>query len=180
MGPRRRRLIRDHARRLLGQFEVIEPPVPVDLIIKHLGIKLVVDRFDDNDISGFYLKSGTEQIIGVNRNHSLQRRRFTMAHELGHVLLSAQQDLHWDGSLRLRDAESAKGTDNDEIEANAFAAELLMPVDMLSRSLQRRGGIDLDEPDDVRHLATEFGVSSHALLIRLSSPAFVLATTRKA
>jgi Zn-dependent peptidase ImmA (M78 family) len=147
-------------------------------MVKELGIKLVVDRFDNSDISGFYLKSGTEQIIGVNKNHPPARRRFTMAHELGHVLLSAQQDLHWDGSLRLRDAQSAMGTDSDEIEANAFAAELLMPVDMLSRSLQRRGGIDLDETEEVHQLALEFGVSNHALLIRLSSPAFVLATTR--
>jgi Zn-dependent peptidase ImmA (M78 family) len=116
-------------------------------------------------------------VIGVNASHPSARRRFTIAHELGHVLLLAHDDLHVDGKLMLRDATSSQGNDRREIEANAFAAELLMPVEMLRHEIVLRGGIDLDDDRDVGGLARIFGVSVQALLIRLSDRAFVVTGT---
>ncbi len=113
-------------------------------------------------------------MIGVNANHPIARRRFTIAHELGHVLLLAHDDLHVDGNLILRNATSSQGIDRREIEANAFAAELLMPVDMLREEIRRRGGIDLNDDRVVGDVASAFGVSVQALLIRLSDRAFVV------
>jgi Zn-dependent peptidase ImmA (M78 family) len=96
------------------------------------------------------------------------RQRFTIAHEIGHAVLTAQDFLYVDKVARLRDARSAQGTDPAEVEANAFAAELLMPADMLEREVQRRGGLDVYDQDDVLELAGEFQVSTQALLIRLN------------
>jgi hypothetical protein len=38
-------------------------------------------------------------VIGINKGHAPVRRRFTLAHELGHVLLTAHDDLHIDHSF---------------------------------------------------------------------------------
>jgi len=148
--------------------------VPVQDIAASIGIKVISQRYPDSSVSGFYIRRGSERVIGVNANHPIARRRFTIAHELGHVLLLAHDDLHVDGNLILRNATSSQGIDRREIEANAFAAELLMPVDMLREEIRRRGGIDLNDDRVVGDVASAFGVSVQALLIRLSDRAFVV------
>src|SRR5205807_9359977 len=63
----------------------------------------------------------------------LGRRRFVIAHELGHLLLGHGSDI-----LKLCDEgdllEWAKGQRPYENEANEFAAELLMPEDLDRKS----------------------------------------------
>jgi Zn-dependent peptidase ImmA (M78 family) len=174
LGPRRRRLIRDQAQALLARFAVSRPPIPITTIAEGLGIDIVKQRYPDSSYSGFYLRKGAKRVIGVNANHSEARQRFTIAHELGHVLLLAHDDLHVDGTFRLRDATSSQGTDRHEVEANFFAAELLMPETMLHDAVRRRGGIDPDDERQIKELAKLFGVSTHALLIRLSTLGYVL------
>ena len=66
-----------------------------------------------------------------------------------------------------RDGQSATGVDGQEIEANAFAAELLMPESIL-RDLVGRQPIDVFDDAAVRRLASRFEVSPQALTIRLS------------
>lgn len=174
MGPRRRRLIRDHAEHLLEQCGVERLPVDVLAIADWLSIKVISQRIPDSSVSGYYLRRGQERIIGVNANHSLTRRRFTIAHELGHVLLLAHDDLHVDRTVKLRDSNSSQGVDRHEVEANQFAAELLMPFEMIQREVNERGGIDIYDERQVSNLARSFGVSTQALLIRLSDRGFVL------
>lgn len=151
--------------------------MPVEDIAASLGIRVISQHYPDPSVSGFYIRRGSERVIGVNLSHAIARRRFTIAHELGHVLLLAHDDLHVDGTLILRDATSSQGSDRREIEANAFAAELLMPVEMLRRYIQGRGGIDLNNDREVANMARTFGVSGQALLIRLSDRAFILTAT---
>jgi Zn-dependent peptidase ImmA (M78 family) len=61
------------------------------------------------------------------------RQRFTIGHELGHLTLHHGHDLILERLVRLnfRDATSSTANDEEEIEANHFAAELLMPHDFL-------------------------------------------------
>ena len=68
------------------------------------------------------------------------------------------------GSLR-RDRVSTTGTDMLEIEANAFAAELLMPEELLSAALDEK--FDLEDPPVLEKLANKFRVSLTALQHRL-------------
>jgi Zn-dependent peptidase ImmA (M78 family) len=68
--------------------------------------------------------------------------------------------------VRRRDSESAKGTDPDEREANAFAAELLMPESFLRTDLENVGALD---DSAISHLASRYGVSSQALTFRLAN-----------
>lgn len=68
------------------------------------------------------------------------------------------------GSLR-RDRVSTTGTDMLEIAANAFAAELLMPEELLSAALDEK--LDLEDPQVLEKLANKFRVSMTALQHRL-------------
>ena len=114
---------------------------------------------------------GGVPIIGINIRHAPNRRRFTLAHELAHVQLHRQEledGVHVDrGSLR-RDARAAAGVDPIEIEANAFAAGLLMPTAFLASELEGRS-VDLEDDEAVAALANRFKVSGAAMRYRLIS-----------
>src|SRR3954470_4270018 len=68
-------------------------------------------------------------IIGINSSHPETRKRFTIAHEMGHLVLHQLDQVHVDKQflVKLRDDISSQAIDPHEIEANAFAAALLMP-----------------------------------------------------
>jgi len=111
-------------------------------------------------------------MIGVNSLHHPNRQRFTIAHELGHIQLHRpliESEIHLDkGSLK-RDALSAQGIDPHEIEANTFAAELLMPQMLLEAVLGERS-IDLEDEDAIASLAKRFRVSDAAMRFRFETP----------
>src|SRR5258706_1194895 len=158
------------ASELLERFGVKTPPVPVDRIGKSLGIMVQSARFDD-ELSGMAFLKENVPIIGVNSNHHPNRQRYTIAHELAHICLhldELESAVHVDqssvSSLR-RDLVSAEGTDPLEREANAFAAELLMPKKLLAGALDDRM-LDLDD-DRLIALAKRFKVSLMALQYRL-------------
>ena len=77
-------------------------------------------------------------------------------------------------TVLFRNSRSAKGEDPKEIEANNFAAELLMPQELLEKELSK-GRIDLDDGESLEKLAKRFGVSVQALMIRLTALRFVSA-----
>lgn len=151
-----------------------EPPVPIEQIIKAEGARISVESIP-TDISGFLYCGSKVSVIGVNSRQPLTRRRFSMAHELGHLVLHAEQfrtsgGLHVDRELlRLRDRNSSKGVDPDEVEANSFAALILMPRDFLSAELEQMQDVDLLDDQIIRALARRFRVSEQALNIRLNN-----------
>ena len=133
----RRKHIRDLVERLLFEREIKKPFVPVESIAESLGIQVQRDQVGDG-LSGFLVRTtGTgEAVIGVNANHTQRRQRFTIAHELGHYLLHEGEAVHFDGekpgvTVNLRNRESSTGETDIEVEANLFAAELLMPSKFL-------------------------------------------------
>jgi Zn-dependent peptidase ImmA (M78 family) len=129
----------------------------------------------DDDISGALLPvSEGKWLILVNNEHPPTRQRFSVAHELGHLYLHQYRVPHADRTMKLRDAQSSQGSAFEEIEANQFAAELLMPRDRLLKALD--GQVIEYEPDNssslkgiVKDLAKRFKVSEQAMMIRLSS-----------
>lgn len=156
-----------------------ELPIDVESIAGQLNAKVQRVDTDDEELSGFLFRGPEgETVIGVNANHHENRRRFTIAHELGHLLLHAKEDVHVDrkgygygfGRVMNRDAVSSTGEDRDEIEANFFAAELLMPRQVIVRELLDGRSLDFIEKDfdaAVRDLAKRFKVSPQALTVRL-------------
>lgn len=143
-------------------------PIDVVAIASACGVTVRVETLEDF-VSGLLLVRGDEAVIGVNADHHPNRRRFTIAHELGHFLL------HFDRSAFFLDAspiffrqETTMATDHlQEREANAFAAELVMP-EAAMRALMASEPIDVFDDAAVKWMANRFGVSTQALVIRLT------------
>lgn len=160
-----------------GEFRL---PIPVDKIAKQLDVKVMYVETEDDDLSGFFYRdpSSGKAVIGINDDHFRTRQRFTLAHELAHLILHSYDDLHYDrkgygtdyGRIRKRDGESATGENRDEIEANYFAAELLMPEELIFERIEQLELEDIFERSAdaaVKSLAKEFDVSPLALTIRM-------------
>ena len=152
-----------HASRLLHDHGVTEAPVDVEALAKALGISVSYDRLD-NDVSGLLLIDNGVARVAINESHHLNRQRFTLAHEIGHVLLHAGSDRVFVDRRFFRNEWSSKGEFSEEIEANAFAAALLMPRSLIRQHLAVDSGIT---DVDVFRLATKFQVSEQAMTLRL-------------
>jgi Zn-dependent peptidase ImmA (M78 family)/transcriptional regulator with XRE-family HTH domain len=98
--------------------------------------------------------------IVVNLQMTRGRRRFTLAHELGHALLHSNN----------RESAVVSGPRKDPRErfADTFAGEFLMPTEGIRRALEEMGvGRSTDDPADVVHLQRYFNVSWITALVRL-------------
>jgi Zn-dependent peptidase ImmA (M78 family) len=97
--------------------------VPVEAIAEDL-LGLYVEEVDLDGVSGLLYPS--ERLIRVNANDPPTRRRFTLAHEVGHWVCQVQEGRG--AAVMCRAEDIAPGTDRAlEREATLFAAELLMP-----------------------------------------------------
>ncbi|MGA2704149.1 MAG: ImmA/IrrE family metallo-endopeptidase [Isosphaeraceae bacterium] len=158
------------ARQLLVRLGIQSAPTPVEKIAKALGAQVRFSPFD-SELSGMvYIKDGVP-IIGVNSLHHPNRQRFTIAHELGHLELHRQMitsNVHVDKNFPalMRDPKSATGTEQIEIEANQFAAELLMPIALIEQALAGKQ-FDIDDDGPIEELAKKFRVSKQALEYRI-------------
>lgn len=145
-------------------------PVPVDKLARRLGVQVRYTPFD-GEISGMAHISDGIDVIGVNNLHHPNRQRFTLAHELGHLVLhpvELAKRVHLDRGSLYRDSLASEGTDLLEVCANAFAAELLMPRRFLDPALE--SGFDLEDEEQVTRLARRFRVSVAAMYFRLNRP----------
>jgi Zn-dependent peptidase ImmA (M78 family) len=157
---------------LIERFAVEQPPVPLEKIARGLGAEIRYESLA-GDLSGaLYRSQNGAPVIGVNDWHAEVRQRFTIAHELGHLQLH-RETLFVDGVLK-RNAESSMAISAREIEANAFAAELLMPRGLLVEQLEARlpTGRPADPKRVVRQLAGLFEVSEQAMQYRLVNLGF--------
>jgi hypothetical protein len=180
----RRKHIRSSVERLLAANSVKSAPVPVEEIVQSLKIEIRKSPAEDS-LSGFILRDGAtgKATIGVNSSQPRNRQRFTIGHELGHYLLHTGHSVHVDErsaaglKISLRNEESSDGKNVEEIEANLFAAELLMPASFLQEDLKEYGTLDfLDEGslDDVlQTLAKKYQVSKQSLTYRLVNLEYV-------
>lgn len=172
------RTVEMEARRLLRKHGVNQAPVAVEEIARRSGIVVRRKPFE-GEVSGVLYRSGDVPVIGVNALDALVRQRFTIAHEIGHFLLH-EEALHVDRhypeivpvkstvspSRRFnRDKVSGQATDRREIEANGFAAALLMPKEFLDDDL--KGVKPPLKARQVDGLAKRYRVSQQAMIFRL-------------
>ena len=160
------------AARVLASVGVKEPPVDVEKLAKLLGATVVLEALD-SEVSGLLYRHPEQVVIAVNRDHPTTRRRFTVAHELGHLVLHQGRPVIVDHVVRarinLRDAASSLATEREEIEANRFAASLLMPPEFVHAHMQNALRPRRDEDATIQYLARKFGVSVQAMEIRLTN-----------
>jgi Zn-dependent peptidase ImmA (M78 family) len=109
-------------------------PLDVEAMATSAGI-VVLRQVMDQNVSGALLRDGESVLLSINQGHSPTRQRFTIAHELGHFALHPGRQYTVDSTIRVnwRNDLSSLATDREEIEANAFAAALLMPSDAVRR-----------------------------------------------
>jgi Zn-dependent peptidase ImmA (M78 family) len=160
----RKKMARDLALALLKKYKITVPPVDVEALAKACGPKVAyVDVA--GKLSGQLYPEVPE--IAVNtRGRSVQRQRFTIGHELGHwefkhYLLGELPPDTLGYSGVFEDEGASEGRSPIEIEANTFAAELLIPSPWL-RKLPK--SLKAGVPDK---LADEYRVSREAMFYQL-------------
>ena len=139
--------------------------VPVDpvAIANKAGIKVYTASNMPKELSGIIQKDKQNDnvIIIVNGNHDERRQRFTIAHELGHYFNTEDFDGQIDDSTDILIYNSDNKSSPIEVEANKFAAELLMPQAAIKYMLATKDIKTLSEFADI------FNVSPSAMNIRL-------------
>lgn len=179
----RRRLVSQTVENVLEEVpRAVTPQGSIDpyAIAKAYGIDVRTTDLDDS-LSGFLIHDESGKVfIGVNGSDGERRQRFTVAHELGHFFLHDRTEPFLDGptgkfKVMSRDEVSRDGTDPREIEANLFAAELLMPAEKIRCDLEQHGHLDLLDEDDrvISDLAKKYQVSVRALTIRLERLGYI-------
>jgi len=166
------------AQALLQQLNIKKAPVKIESIIKQLSktnfeqlndihYKVTKEVFPNElgDVSAILLKEKGQAVIAVNAEHSESRQRFSIAHELGHLILhSNNEQLTIEKKLFTR----AEGVRNlDETEANEFAAELLMPEELLEKDFEKIS--EKNEDELISILAIKYQVSQLAVSYRLKN-----------
>jgi hypothetical protein len=155
---------------LVARILEVEPDLPIPVPVEELCERFDIVAIDELETDGFEAALLTDAGKGhgailVARGRSRQRRRFSISHELGHFLipthmpsaegrfLCSREDM-----ARLSMREQSRRA-RMEVEANRFAAQLLMPVPILRAELRRRA----PELKEVVRLAGLFDVSKEAM-----------------
>jgi Zn-dependent peptidase ImmA (M78 family) len=160
-------------RELLLEHSIIKPPVPLERIAEEANLRIEYVPLEP-DMSGALIESDDgEMIVAVNEVHHRNRKRFTIAHELAHYFLGHHKHHpHVDREFVVipRNQVSSQAVDPREIDANAFAASLLMPEEFLLKDFVRLGGFDANELSEI---AKRYQVSEQALSFRLVNLGFL-------
>jgi Zn-dependent peptidase ImmA (M78 family) len=164
---------------LISRQRIRRPAVDVHSIAEHLGMRITELNLG-SDCSGLLItQPGLTPCIVVHQQHHEHRKRFTIAHEIGHFALKhhfGDTNVHADSltSISYRGGRASQGTDPREIAANQFASTLLMPTALMERALLRRKTkLERDYESVVQELAESFTVSGHAMTLRLKSMGYI-------
>jgi IrrE N-terminal-like domain len=147
--------IRLQATRLLDAAGVTHAPVSLRDIVSALNLELVHRRHEPFSCEAALEPLGDGHAIVLNGSSGERRRRFTIAHEIGHFVLHPRRQ------RAERGGQGNAGMGAQEREADQFAAELLMPEHLVRHAVVELGA-------DVARLADRFDVSQAAMRVRLS------------
>ena len=179
----------DRARKMLEDTNALSLPVDLDKILAALELELRINPMGE-EYSGFLAVD--KHMIVVNERHPHVRRRFTIAHEIGHYDLHRRDrdpaDVFVDRAAYFGDEDEREvyfrhnrlgiADYRMEAEANAYAAGLLMPKELLDRYLEQHADkIDLSKAEDIRMVAEAFDVSWPAMGYRLRNFGFGVRTS---
>jgi Zn-dependent peptidase ImmA (M78 family) len=153
--------IEEKAEEILEFAKVTKVPVDVSHMSKRLEI--VVKYAPSAEFSGLLYRKDGKAFMAINNKDPEVRQRFTIAHELGHFFLHPQKDTF----VEFRDNGTTHSPRSlKEIQANQFAAALLMPRKNLLKdiiSYQDTGITD----KVIQALAERYQVSEESMNYRL-------------
>ena len=167
MPPRlKRKDIEKRAEDILRRHKLYSIPIDPVVLANLEGIKVYNAKFSEDGLSGIISKRGKDVTMLVSQGDPPYRKRFTIAHELGHHYLHLEQDGEYIDNVVDLFRESDVENDNDplgerfkEVEANQFAAALLMPEELVREAYKNQGTL--------ARLSMVFNVSEEAMGIRL-------------
>lgn len=151
------------AKSIVSKYKISKLPVDIESICRQEGISvhyvdmLEIEMKTKKQVSGIIQKQPDECNIFVNERDIYPRQRFTVAHELGHFFL------HMQGENNKVITSFRMDRSPKETQANSFAAELLMPEELV-RAEYKKMVIPVSDS-----LAELFQVSKQAMRIRLDS-----------
>lgn len=160
--------IEDITENLLKQHNFYRAGFNVCDLAKEIGVTIIEEKMD-SDVSGLFVKNGDKPIISINKKEGDTRKRFTVAHELGHYFLHSEiKPIFVDKTPKVlyRNTASSSGEIHQEREANAYAAALLMPSSLVKAELEN---VDADAINPIKDLADKFNVSEPAMSFRLAN-----------
>ena len=144
--------------------------IPIDLksILENIGISALPMNFDalekkfnQKHILGLVLANKSNAVIYYSEKDTLNRQRFTIAHEIGHICKHLKPETNDYPYIDWRIEENCYK--DYEIEANTFAGELLIPIQPLKKVY-----LSMTFPNSI-DLAKSFGVSINVMEERLKS-----------
>ncbi len=155
---------------ILESYDISKIPVDPVAIANNLGIKVYAENFEiynGDKVSGAIIKheNGNIEIL-VNESDSYERQRFTVAHELGHLFLHIKNSSKYE-RVDMHRATGYGTIIPQEVEANNFAAALLMDKDTLFKKFIIANEFGIVGTACIDYLANLFGVSKQAMEYRL-------------
>lgn len=145
---------------ILAELGITEPPVNTIFVANKLGFVVRAVTYRSPDVHGSVAKEDGLVEIDVRAEDPPVRRRFTIAHEIGHAVRHLEDGTtHVDSARFFRLEQTEHGAQDHEVEANQFAAALLMPEAWVRDHFASWR--------DPVVLAIRFGVSADAMKYRL-------------
>lgn len=159
-----KREIKNLVNQLLKKHNLLFPPVSLDRILQREDIKYIEKDFEDLDleenVDALIYKDDDIKFIVVNSKAHLynERKRFSIAHELGHLFLHFSDNQKQYVAFR---SQILGENRIEETEANIFAANLLIPDEMVEQEYFEM------EVQFLSILAKKFKVSKAAMKLKL-------------
>ena len=135
-----------------------EPISNICGLVKHAGVKI---KFVNSDLDGFFGLSAFDKggfpaiVVNVREGISVERQIFTVAHELGHIVM------HY-GSFQ---KEATVESESEEAAADQFAGYFLMPQEAFNKSWQENKGLHWLQ--SILHIKRIYKVSYKTVIHRL-------------
>ena len=146
---------------ILIKSGITQLPVNLKAVAKYLNVSIIPYSRLGNDVFSDKMAAGDgfttalldgKKLVFINDIKDMRRMRFTLAHELGHVALNHKLD-----PIAHRNTEFDEGLTPDEMQANVFARDILMPACVLAK-------LKVNTADEISQLCN---VSSTSASIRM-------------
>lgn len=129
---------------------------PIEAVLERIGVTIHLEEMEKGELSGYIEKRANGWHIGVNKYEVEGRQRFTLAHELAHLLFH-RHIINGKFQEAIKLYRSEDNYVHIEMEANMFAAELLMPSERFR---------ELWDILSLQDISDRFGVSRYAAEFR--------------
>jgi len=160
MSQVRAQFARKMANKVLKDSKITAPPVDLLTILRTYGINYEEMEDFPETVDALIIEDGTSVYAAVNARQHPHRQRFSLAHELGHYFLHREGNRAESVTIDTPPSEESEiGTkDPAETEADLFAGELLVPLEMLRPNVHK----------GIPELAKIFLVSEQVIAIAIS------------